>query len=205
MKHKRLYTGIIMAAAALGCLSSCKKDETLSEGPTVQMVLFEFNSGSTQKTYIGENYVPLWTDNDIVNVNGTTCPLTGIDGMRAEVTLPDQSGTYAAVYPAAAVIGELTSVGGSVEIPTLDGKAKVKIEPGTQPGKVLRLRGKGMPAVQGYGYGTGDIIVHVSVYVPETLSKEERQLIEKMQEAESFKPSKSIKEKIFQRFKSLFD
>ncbi|MCQ2222859.1 MAG: molecular chaperone DnaJ [Bacteroidaceae bacterium] len=97
------------------------------------------------------------------------------------------------------------ALGGSVEIPTLDGKAKVKIEPGTQPGKVLRLRGKGMPAVQGYGYGTGDIIVHVSVYVPETLSKEERQLIEKMQEAESFKPSKSIKEKIFQRFKSLFD
>ena len=97
------------------------------------------------------------------------------------------------------------ALGGSVEIPTLDGKAKVKIEPGTQPGKVLRLRGKGMPAVQGYGYGTGDIIVHISVYVPENLSNEERDLIQKMQEKEGFKPSKSIKEKIFQRFKSLFD
>lgn len=97
------------------------------------------------------------------------------------------------------------ALGGSVEIPTLDGKAKVKIEPGTQPGKVLRLRGKGMPAVQGYGYGTGDIIVHISVYVPENLSNEERDLIQKMQEKEGFKPSKSIKDKIFQRFKSLFD
>ena len=97
------------------------------------------------------------------------------------------------------------ALGGSVEIPTLDGKAKVKIEPGTQPGKVLRLRGKGIPAVQGYGYGTGDLIVHISVYVPEKLNDEERKLIEKMKEAEGFKPTKSIKEKIFQRFKSLFD
>ncbi len=97
------------------------------------------------------------------------------------------------------------ALGGSVEIPTLDGKAKVKIEPGTQPGKVLRLRGKGIPAVQGYGYGTGDLIVHISVYVPEKLSDEDRKLIEKMKEAEGFKPTKSIKEKIFQRFKSLFD
>lgn len=97
------------------------------------------------------------------------------------------------------------ALGGTVEVPTLDGKARVKIEPGTQPGKVLRLRGKGMPAVQGYGYGNGDIIVHISVYVPENLNKEEKNLIEKMQQAEGFKPTESIKEKIFKRFKSLFD
>lgn len=97
------------------------------------------------------------------------------------------------------------ALGGTVEIPTLDGKAKIKIEPGTQPGKVMRLRGKGLPAVQGYGYGYGDIIVHISIYVPENINSEERKLIEKMQASESFKPNKSIKEKIFQRFKSLFD
>jgi len=97
------------------------------------------------------------------------------------------------------------ALGGSVEIPTLDGRVKVKIDPGTQPGKVMRLRGKGLPAVQGYGYGYGDLIVHVSVYVPETLNCNERELIEKMKEAEGFKPSKSIKEKIFSRFKSMFD
>lgn len=97
------------------------------------------------------------------------------------------------------------ALGGSVEVPTLDGKAKIKIEPGTQPGTVVRLRGKGMPAVQGYGYGYGDIIVHISVYVPEKLSKEDKELIEKMQKKESFAPNPSIKERIFRRFKSMFD
>ena len=61
------------------------------------------------------------------------------------------------------------ALGGTVEIPTIDGKVKVKIEPGTQPGKVLRLRTKGLPNVN--GYGTGDLLVNVSIYVPETLSK----------------------------------
>ena len=62
------------------------------------------------------------------------------------------------------------ALGGAVEIPTIDGKVKVKIEPGTQPGKVLRLRGKGLPSVNSYGYsnGTGDLLVNVSVYIPET-------------------------------------
>ena len=94
-----------------------------------------------------------------------------------------------------------------VEIPTIDGKAKIKIEPGTQPGKVLRLRGKGLPNINSYGYstGTGDLLVNVSVYIPETLTKEERQALEKWQESESFKPNTSLKEKIFKKFRSLFD
>ena len=64
------------------------------------------------------------------------------------------------------------ALGGTVEIPTIDSKVKVKIEPGTQPGKVLRLRGKGLPNVNSYGYsnGTGDLLVNVSVYIPEALS-----------------------------------
>ena len=88
-----------------------------------------------------------------------------------------------------------------------DGKAKIKIEPGTQPGKVLRLRGKGLPNINSYGYstGTGDLLVNVSVYIPETLTKEERQLLEKWQESESFRPNLSLKEKIFKKFRSLFD
>lgn len=97
------------------------------------------------------------------------------------------------------------ALGGTVEIPTLEGKAKIKIEPGTQPGKVMRLRGKGMPAVQGYGYGNGDLIVHISIYVPENLKKDEKELIEKMREKEGFAPTTSIKDKIFNRFKSMFD
>src|SRR5699024_10242149 len=59
------------------------------------------------------------------------------------------------------------ALGGTVEVPTIDGKAKVKVEPGTQPGKILRLRGKGLPSISGYGRGTGDLLVNVSVYVPE--------------------------------------
>ncbi len=99
------------------------------------------------------------------------------------------------------------ALGGTVEIPTIDGRVKVKIEPGTQPGKVLRLRKKGLPHVDSYGYsnGTGDLLVNVSVYVPEKLGKEERQWLEKMQETENFKPNPGIKEKIFKKFRNLFD
>ena len=99
------------------------------------------------------------------------------------------------------------ALGGTVEIPTIDGKAKIKIEPGTQPGKVLRLRGKGLPTINSYGYntGTGDLLVNVSVYIPEKLNKEERQALEKWQESESFKPNMTLKEKIFKKFRSLFE
>ena len=99
------------------------------------------------------------------------------------------------------------TLGGTVEIPTIDGKAKIKIEPGTQPGKVLRLRGKGLPNINSYGYstGTGDLLVNVSVYIPETLSKEEKQDMEKWKESENFKPNMSLKEKIFKKFRNMFD
>ena len=95
------------------------------------------------------------------------------------------------------------ALGGTVEIPTIDNKVKVKIESGTQPGKVLRLRGKGLPSVN--GYGTGDLLVNISVYVPETLSKDEKKALEEMETSDNFKPNSSIKEKIFKKFKSLFD
>lgn len=95
------------------------------------------------------------------------------------------------------------AMGGAVEIPTIDGKVKVKIEQGTQPGKVLRLRGKGLPSVN--GYGTGDLLVNVSVYVPETLNKEEKSALEKLEESKNFKPSDSIKDKIFKKFRSMFE
>lgn len=95
------------------------------------------------------------------------------------------------------------ALGGAVEIPTIDGKVKVKIEPGTQPGKVLRLRAKGLPNVN--GYGMGDLLVNISVYVPETLSKDEKNSIEKMQDSDNFTPNLSIKEKIFRKFKSYFE
>jgi molecular chaperone DnaJ len=95
------------------------------------------------------------------------------------------------------------ALGGTVEIPTIDGKVKVKIEPGTQPGKVMRLRGKGLPSVN--SYGTGDLLVNVSVYIPETMTKDEKAAMEKMAASDSFKPNPSLKEKIFRKFRSLVD
>jgi molecular chaperone DnaJ len=95
------------------------------------------------------------------------------------------------------------ALGGKVEIPTVDGRARVTIEPGTQPGKVLRLRGKGLPSVS--GYGKGDLLVNVMVYVPENLSASEKRTIESLRESGSFKPNSSTKERIFSRLRHMFD
>ena len=95
------------------------------------------------------------------------------------------------------------ALGGTVEIPTIDSKVKVKIDPGTQPGKILRLRGKGLPNIN--GYGTGDLLVNVSIYVPESLSKDEKKALEGMEKSENFRPDSSIKEKIFRKVRNFFD
>ncbi|MBR0269346.1 MAG: molecular chaperone DnaJ [Prevotella sp.] len=98
------------------------------------------------------------------------------------------------------------ALGGEVDIPTIEGtKVKIKIEPGTQPGKTLRLRGKGLPAVQGYGSGRGDLVVQVSVYVPKTLDRQERQMLEQLRESDNFKGDASTKKSIFEKFKNYFN
>jgi molecular chaperone DnaJ len=94
-------------------------------------------------------------------------------------------------------------LGGSVEVPTVDGKVKVKIDPGTQPAKVLRLRGKGLPSVN--RYGTGDLLVHIGIYIPENLTKEEKKTIEKLQESPNIKPTASATKDFFRRIKNMFD
>lgn len=97
------------------------------------------------------------------------------------------------------------ALGDTIDIPTLTGKARIKIEPGTQPGTALRLRGKGLPAVQGYGVGTGDIVVNISVYIPEHLTKDERKAFEALRENDHMQPNDSIKDKIFRAFRNYFD
>ena len=97
------------------------------------------------------------------------------------------------------------ALGGEVKIPTVDGKSlKINLEPGIQPGTTKRLRGKGLPAVQGYGSGNGDIIVNISVYVPKTLSRNEREALEKMRDSDNFKSDKATRQSIFQRFRNYF-
>jgi molecular chaperone DnaJ len=76
--------------------------------------------------------------------------------------------------------------GTSVEVPTIDGRAKIKIPPGTQSGKVFRLKGKGFPAVN--SYEKGDQLVHINVWTPQTLTSEERAVLEKLGRSDNFKP-----------------
>jgi len=79
------------------------------------------------------------------------------------------------------------SIGTQVEVPTLDGKVRIKIPPGTQSGKIFRLQDKGLPSVQ--GYGKGDQLIHVNVWTPKKLTNEERELLEKMRSMPNFTPS----------------
>jgi len=96
------------------------------------------------------------------------------------------------------------ALGDTVEIPTVDGKAKIKIDSGTQPGRILRLRGKGVPEVN--GYGRGDLLVHINVWIPKTLDKEEQKMFEKMQQSDNFTPRPEKSEGgFFSKMKNFFD
>ncbi len=94
-------------------------------------------------------------------------------------------------------------LGGTVEIPTIDGRAKIKISAGTHAGKVLRLNGKGLPDVN--GYGRGDILVVVDITIPSNLNSEEKKLVEKLDKLPSFEKAESVKnQNIFERMKNFF-
>lgn len=96
------------------------------------------------------------------------------------------------------------ALGSTVEIPTVDGKVKIKIEPGTQPGKILRLRGKGIPEVNGYGHG--DLLVNINVWIPKNLNKDEKKIVEKFNESSSFKPNPDRNDKsFFERMRNMFE
>ena len=96
-------------------------------------------------------------------------------------------------------------LGAEVSIPCLDGDYKIKVDAGTQSGEVVRLRGRGLPSVNGYG-GTGDLYVKIAVWIPKKLSKEEKEIIESLRNKESFKPNPSKEDKsFFDKIKDLFD
>ncbi|GGG93065.1 chaperone protein DnaJ [Parapedobacter pyrenivorans] len=96
------------------------------------------------------------------------------------------------------------ALGTSVEIPTIDGKAKIKIESGTQGGKILRLKGKGVPEVN--SYHKGDQLVYVNVWTPKAVSSEEKDLLERLRNSPNFKPQPGRNEKtFFERIKEYFE
>jgi molecular chaperone DnaJ len=95
------------------------------------------------------------------------------------------------------------ALGTSVEIPTVSGQVKISIDAGTQPGKILRLKNKGLPNLQ--GYGRGDQLVHVNIWVPKDLSSDEKKAIQKLKDSENFKPNPGKSEKgFFERVKEMF-
>jgi len=95
-------------------------------------------------------------------------------------------------------------LGTHVEVPTVDTNVKIKIEPGTQPGKILRLRGKGLPEVN--GYGIGDLLVNVNVWIPKSMNKEEMKIFEKFKDSESFTPNPDKNDKgFFERMRGYFE
>ena len=96
-------------------------------------------------------------------------------------------------------------LGCEVSVPCLDGSYKVKVDPGTQSGTVVKLRGKGLPSVQGYGRGTGDLYVKFLVWVPHKLSKSEKESLEAMRASASFTPDLTREDKVtFDKVKNIF-
>ncbi len=96
------------------------------------------------------------------------------------------------------------ALGKQVEVPTVNSKVKIKIDPGTQPGRILRLKGKGLPDIN--GYGNGDQLINVNVWVPKSLSKEEKNMLENLKESSNFKPNPDKKDKnLFEKMKSYFE
>ena len=96
-------------------------------------------------------------------------------------------------------------LGTEVSIPCLDGNYKIKVEPGTQSGTVVRLRGRGLPAVKGYGSGTGDLYVKYLVWIPKKLKSNEKSALESIRSSDSFKPDLSREDKnLFDKMKENF-
>jgi molecular chaperone DnaJ len=96
------------------------------------------------------------------------------------------------------------TLGASIEVPTIDGKARIKLDPGTQGGKILRLKGKGIPEVN--SYHKGDQLIQVNIWTPKVLNNEERELLEQLKESQNFKPSPGKNEKsFFDRMKEYFE
>jgi molecular chaperone DnaJ len=95
------------------------------------------------------------------------------------------------------------ALGSSHEVPTLDGKVKIKVDPGTQSGKILRLRGKGIKDID--GFGRGDQMIYVNVWTPKNLSSEEKKTLESLRESKNFMPAPGKNEKgFFERMKEFF-
>ncbi|MDX1906457.1 MAG: molecular chaperone DnaJ [Bacteroidia bacterium] len=96
------------------------------------------------------------------------------------------------------------ALGTNVDVPTLSGKVRIKIDPGTQPGKVFRIKGKGLPNIN--GYGAGHLLVHLNVWTPENLTAEERRILAKLKDSDNFHPRPTAEQKgFFSKIREFFN
>lgn len=142
-----------------------------------------------------------------VRGKGNAGPFNGVPGdlmvVIEEVEHPELKRDGDNIHYEAVVSFMDAVLGASVEIPTIGGKVKIKVDQGTQSGKVLRLRGKGLSNVQ--GYGSGDMFVHINIWTPTKLTKKEKELIEKLQDSENFIPNPANMDKgFFTRMRDMF-
>ena len=146
--------------------------------------------------------IPAGVGNDMqltVRGKGNAGPHNGINGDLIVVIEEEESKDFERdgsnlIYNLFLTIPEAI-LGTQAEVPTIDGKVRVKIAPGTQSGKVLRLRGKGLPNIN--SYGSGDMLVNVNVWIPKKVTKEEEKLLEELAKSENFKPNPTDEEKSF--------
>ena len=142
-----------------------------------------------------------------VRGKGNAGPFNGVPGdlmvVIEEIEHPELKRDGDNVHYEAVVSFMDAVLGASVEVPTISGKAKIKVEPGTQSGKVLRLRGKGLSNVQ--GYGSGDMFVHINIWTPTKLTKKEKEIIEQLKDSENFIPNPENKDKgFFTKMRDMF-
>ena len=155
--------------------------------------------------------IPAGVGNDMqltVRGKGNAGPRNGINGDLIVVIEEEESKDFERdgnnlIYNLFLTIPEAI-LGTQAEVPTIDGKVRVKIAPGTQSGKVLRLRGKGLPNIN--SYGSGDMLVNVNVWIPKKVTKEEEKMLEELAKSENFKPNPTDEEKsFFNRIRDYFN
>ncbi len=167
-------------------------------------------NGMLKETETVKITIPAGVENDMqlkVSGKGNAAPFEGINGdlivliqvEEHEQLIRDGQNLHFDHYISFAD----AALGTTTEIPTVNGKVKIKLEEGVQSGKILRLKGKGLPSVN--SYGVGDLLIHINVWTPQSLSKDEKIFFEASKKSKSFTPNPTHKDKsFFDRVKEMF-
>ena len=169
-------------------------------------------SGLVRKQQTVKVKIPAGVENGMqltVRGEGHAAPRGGINGdllvVIEEIENPDIKREGNNLFYSKIISVTDAMLGTEISVPCLDGGYKVKIEPGTQSGTVLRLKGKGLPSVNGYGSGRGDMYVKILVWIPRKLSKSEKDMFQSIRENPSFTPDLNRDDRnLFEKEKNIF-